>query len=427
MDRSIASRLMETAEQLFPIHRSLSGPGVRETLELLGQQIPLEIRSIPSGTKVFDWTIPDEWTFQSAWIEDHRGERIVDTRHSNLHIVAYSHPLSEMVSWDELKAHLHTSKEVPTAIPYRTTYFDRSWGFCVTQRQYDRLQVSGGPFRVRIESRLEPGVFNYGECHIPGICDEEVHFSIHCCHPSLANDNCSALSVGLHLAQSLLERGPLRFSYRFLFAPATLGPIAWLHERREQLHRIRFGLVLALLGDGGRLTYKQTLGGQHAIDRIVRRLPDSLRPQIRAFDPFGYDERQYNSVGVRLPIGRLTRSPNGEYPQYHTSADDMSILVPEALQHSFDALVAITDAIEKTKMYRSTVACGEPQLGRRDLYSGYGDALHKSELQRATMWLLSLADGHHDIDAVAEQSGLSRESLQSAAARLLDHGLLGET
>lgn len=418
--------MFELARELYPICRSITGDGVRETLRIVSSRLPspLALTEIPSGTPVLDWTVPDEWNIRDGWIADARGERVVDFRQSSLHLVSYSVPVRARMSLAELRPHLHTLPDHPDWIPYRTSYYAPAWGFCLSQRRLDAL--SDGEYDVVIDSTLAPGHLTYGELVLPGASAEEVLLSAHVCHPSLANDNLSAIAVSVAVAQALATR-PRRYTYRFLYAPGTIGAIAWLARNRETAARVRHGMTLVCLGDASPFTYKRTLDGAAEIDRAaVRALADGgAAHDVIDFFPYGYDERQYNSPGFRLPVGSLMRGRHGRFPEYHTSADDLGFIAPERLEESAAAVLAIIDVLEGNRRYRSLAPDGEPQLGRRGLYRAMGGT-DIPDLNLAMLWVLALADGRHTLLDAAERARMPFRSLRAAADLLLAGGLLEE-
>jgi aminopeptidase-like protein len=407
--------------ELYPICRSITGPGVRETLRRLERLVPLEIREVPTGTKVFDWTVPQEWSIRDAYVKDSRGRRVVDFRESNLHVVSYSVPISRRMTLQELKPHLHSLPEHPDWIPYRTSYYSRDWGFCLAHRRL--LELADGEYEVSIDATLKDGSLTFGELYLPGDSEDEVLFSCHVCHPSLANDNLSAVAVAAFLARELGQRR--RYSYRFLFAPGTIGAITWLALNEQKVGRIKHGLVLALLGGPGGMTYKRSRRGDAAIDRVVPRvLGEGGRPHaVVDFDPYGYDERQFCSPGFNLPVGRLTRAPHGRYPEYHTSADNMELVRPDRLEESLAACRRIVDVLEHERFYVSCNPKCEPQLGRRGLLRNTGGKGPEG-IETACLWILSLADGGHSLVDISERSGLPPATIRQAALRLEEHGLI---
>jgi aminopeptidase-like protein len=420
---SEAAAMMRLIEALFPICRSITGPGLRESLALIGREIPLTVHEVPSGTPVLDWTVPPEWTIRAAHIDRLDGTRIVDFAASNLHVVQYATPLDAVMPIEALRPHLHTLPEAPDWIPYRTSYYREDWGFCVSHRQLEAM--TDPAYRVVIDATLAPGHLSYGECVVRGESAAEVLVSCHCCHPSLANDNLSGIAVAVSLARHIAA-APRRLTWRFLFIPGTIGSIVWLARNEDVVPRIAHGLVLTCLGDAAGFTYKQSRRGTTAIDRIV---PHVLRHQgtpfhVTPFAPYGYDERQYCSPGFDLPVGCLMRSPNGTFPEYHTSADNLSFIRPESLEGSLEALKRIAEVIEGDATYLSRNPKGEPQLGRRGLYRTTGGHRDPGQYQMALLWVLNLADGKHSLLDTANRAELPFAAIREAADALLEAGLL---
>ncbi|HVR29149.1 MAG TPA: DUF4910 domain-containing protein [Thermoanaerobaculia bacterium] len=421
-----AASMWRFVERAYPLCRSLTGAGVRQTLALLGERIPLEIHEVPSGTRVLDWTVPKEWNVSAAWIRGPGGETVADFAEHNLHLVSYSVPVRTTLELDELRPHLHSLPERPDWIPYRTSYYQETWGFCLRHRRLESLEP--GRYEVLIDSRLEDGALAYGECFLPGSEPGagEVLLSAHVCHPSLANDNLSGLAVCLALAETLQERPRRRHGYRFVFAPGTLGAIVWLARNPDARARITAGLVAANLGDAGPFHYKRSRRGDATIDRAAAVV---LRDRggeyaIEDFAPFGYDERQYGSPGVDLPVGALSRTPWGRYPEYHTSADDLSLISAERLEESLGVYLAVMDVLEGDRTYLNLCPVGEPQLGRRGLYGSLGGATGGRDEELALLWVLNQSDGRHRLLDIAERSGVPFARLRRAADRLLAVGLL---
>jgi aminopeptidase-like protein len=409
--------------ELFPLPRSITGAGLRATLARLQQVIPLTLTEVPSGTQVFDWTVPDEWTVTEAWLEDASGKRWVDLRDSNLHVVGYSTPVDTTLTLAELAPHLHSLPDQPELIPYRTSYYNRGWGFCLADRV--RKALPEGNYRAVIRSALGPGSLTLAEHVHRGASEQEILVFAHDCHPSLANDNLSGLVVAAHLAAFLRGR-ETRYSYRFLFAPATIGSISWLSLNQPHLQRVRHGLVLSLLGGGGPFHYKESREGNRGIDRMAWRVLRQLHPDARRlpFLPWGYDERQFCSAGLNLPVGRLTRTPNGEFPEYHTSADNPSFVKPGELAEAWLLCLRIFEGLEQERIYRNLAPFGEPQLGRRGLYRTTGGHQHIPERQLALLWVLNQSDGHHSLADIAERASLPLAVIESAADDLEAVGLL---
>ncbi|HEY7114438.1 MAG TPA: DUF4910 domain-containing protein [Thermoanaerobaculia bacterium] len=410
-------------EELYPICRSITGHGLRQTLSAVARRIPLGLVEVPSGTRVLDWTVPDEWNIADAYVADARGRRVIDFRSSNLHVLNYSEPVRKKLSLAELKPRLFALPEHPDWIPYRTSYYDRRWGFCLSQRDLDALP--DGEYEAVIDSRLEPGALTYGELLLPGETSEEILLSTHCCHPSLANDNLSGIALATAIA-GLLAAARRRYSYRFLFLPGTIGSITWLSRNEAAVSRIRHGLVVACVGDAGHLHYKKSRRGDAEIDRAAAHvLARSGRAHaLLEFSPYGYDERQYGSPGFDLPVGSLTRTPHGRFPEYHTSADDLAFVRDEALADSLDVYLEVLSVLEENRRWINTSPKGEPQLGRRGLYRAIGGLPDPEGHSFAMLWVLNLSDGRHDLLAIAERSGLAFEVVAGAAARLAEAGLL---
>jgi aminopeptidase-like protein len=410
---------------LYPLCRSITGDGVRRTLRYVRNRIPLDIREVPSGTPVFDWTVPKEWNIQDAYIANARGQRVVDFQRSSLHVLNYSVPVRARVPLEQLKTHLYTLPDTPDWIPYRTAYHQETWGFCLSHRQLEALTEP--EYEVCIDSTLEDGSLSYGECFLPGASADEVLISCHVCHPSLANDNLSGIMVATLLAQHLRECS-LRYSYRFLFIPGTIGSITWLAQNEKSVDRIKHGLVLACVGDRGMFTYKKSRRGTATIDRaaaLVLREQDGGH-RLEDFSPYGYDERQFCSPGFNLPVGCLMRSPHGRFPEYHTSADNLDLVAPSALAESLAACMAVCEVLENDRRYVSRNPRCEPQLGKRGLYRLIGGPAGAGVEQMALLWVLNLADGQHSLVDIAERSGSSFASIAHAAAVLHAHDLLSE-
>jgi aminopeptidase-like protein len=410
------------AAELFPVCRSITGDGLRATLSAIEKRVPLKVVEVPTGTSVFDWTVPKEWNIRDAYVKDASGKRVVDFQQSSLHVLNYSTPIRATMKLGELKQHLFTLPDRPDWIPYRTSYYQENWGFCLSHDQLAALE--DGNYEVCIDSTLEDGHLSYGEYYIPGQLRDEVLISCHVCHPSLANDNLSGLAVATALAEHLSERD-LRYSYRFLFIPGTIGAITWLARNREAARRIRHGLVLTCLGDAGGFHYKKSRRGSAEIDRcaeyVLRRLSDPAA--IMEFSPYGYDERQYCSPGFNLPVGCLMRSVWGSFPEYHTSADNLEFVHPRQLAESLRVCVRVVNILENNRRYRSLNPYCEPQLGRRGLYRATGGSSIEDEIS-ARLWVLNFSDGDHSLLDIAERSGLDFHAIAKAADLLHANGLL---
>lgn len=421
---NVGESIFRFASELYPICRSITGDGIRETLKKIQQRIPLEITEVSTGTRVFDWIVPKEWNIRDAYIANANGDRIVDFRCSNLHVVNYSTPVNANVPLKDLKEHLHTIPEHPDWVPYRTSYYKESWGFCISENQLQSL--ADAHYQVVIDSSLNDGYLTYGECYLRGSSRDEILISTHACHPSLANDNLSGLAVATFLAE-LLSGRELRYSYRFLFIPGTIGAITWLARNREAAERVRHGLVLTCIGDKSGFHYKKSRRGNAQIDRAAEHaLRHCGEPsEILDFSPYGYDERQYCSPGFNLPVGCLMRSVWGTFPEYHTSADNLDFIHPEQLARSLQLCVSIVDVLEGNRTYINQNPWCEPQLGKRGLYRDTGGESIDQQMH-ARLWVLNLSDGNHSLLDIAERSGLPFYAVQRAADLLHSNELLAE-
>ena len=421
---ALGARMYETVADLFPVCRSITGDGTRETLRRIGRHLPLTLHEVPTGTPVFDWSVPNEWNIRDAYVKDAAGVRVIDFRRSSLHVVSYSVPVPRrFMSLAELRPHLHTLPEHPDWVPYRTSYYRETWGFCLSERQLAALP--DGPYEVAIDASLEPGHLTYGECHLPGGATDEVLLSVHVCHPSLANDNLAAVVVAAFLGRVLAGLS-LRYSYRLLFIPGTIGAVTWLARNEHQVDRIKHGLVLACLGDRGQPTYKKSRRGDASIDRIAAHVlrARGIAHEIVDFDPYGYDERQFCSPGFNLPVGRLTRTPHGRYAEYHTSADNLDLVHPAQLADSLDLCLALIEVLEGDGVFVNQNPRCEPQLGKRGLYRSTGGRAETDVGELALLWVLNLSDGHHSLLDIAERSRYPFAAIKHAADLLVRHGLL---
>lgn len=415
--------MYDLARTLYPVCRSITGNGVRETLREVGKHIPLQVHEVPTGTPVYDWTVPKEWNIRDAYVRDSTGRKVIDFAQSNLHVLNYSIPISRTVSLAELREHLYTLPDQPDLIPYKTSYYQERWGFCMSARQAAALQE--GNYEVVIDASLEDGHLSYGECYLPGESADEVLVSCHVCHPSLCNDNLSGIALSTFLARHL-QGCRLRYSYRFIFIPGTIGAITWLALNESAAARVRHGLVAANVGDSGKMHYKKSRRGDAGIDRAVAHvLRHAGKPhEISDFLPYGYDERQFCSPGINLPVGSLTRTPYGRYPEYHTSADDLSLIQPEFLADSFQTYLAVFNVLEHDRRYLNLSPKCEPQLGRRGLYRQLGGNVESNEAELAMLWVLNQSDGDHALLDIAERAGMPFERIAAAAELLLRNDLL---
>lgn len=419
----VGEQMHALVERLYPLCRSITGDGVRATLAIVDEYLPLQVHEVPTGTEVLDWTVPQEWNIRDAYVADATGRRVIDFAASSLHVLGYSVPVATKMPLAELRAHLHTLPDHPSWVPYRTSYYAPQWGFCLAQEVLDALPE--GEYEVRIDSTLADGHLTYAEHVVPGQVADEVLVSCHVCHPSLANDNLAGIAVAVFLARALAAEQPW-YTYRFVFAPGTIGAITWLARNAERIDRVKHGLVLACAGDRGQVTYKQSRRGDAEIDRVLRHvLRESGRPhEVREFTPYGYDERQYCSPGFNLGVGSLSRTPYAGYPEYHTSADDPDFVSAEAMTDTLALCREAFGVLDGNRRYLNLSPYGEPQLGRRGLYDSLGGRSDAKQAQLAMLWVLSLADGEHDLLEVAERSGLPFPTVAGAADALHGAGLL---
>ncbi len=419
----VGNQMYQLISELYPICRSITGDGFRETLKVIKKSIPLEIHEVPSGTQVFDWTVPKEWNIKDAYIKNLKGEKIVDFQESNLHVVSYSVPIRKKISLAALKEHLFTIPDYPDWIPYRTSYYKENWGFCLSHNQF--LQMQDEEYEVCIDSSLEDGHLTYGEYYLGGESSDEILISCHACHPSLCNDNLSGISLATLLAKYLSQLS-LRYSYRFIFIPGTIGSIAWLALNEHQVGRIKHGLVLTCVGDPGKSTYKKSRRGDAEVDKAaIHVLKHSAQDhEIIDFFPYGYDERQYCSPGFNLAVGCLMRSQHGQFPEYHTSADNLDLVQPPYLGDSFSKCLSILHVLENNKIYLNQNPKCEPQLGKRGLYKAIGGQKDSGLNQMAILWVLNLSDGSHTLLDIAQRSGMAFDVIKNAADALLEADLL---
>ena len=422
---AVGRALHSLMRELYPICRSITGNGFRQTLSRLKQEIPLQVHEVPSGTPVFDWFVPREWNIRDAYVKNSRGERVIDFQKHNLHVVNYSIPVHRTMSSSELRPHLHTLPDQPDWIPYRTSYYKEDWGFCLSERQLQSL--TDGEYEVCIDSTLENGHLTYGECYVPGKTNEEILISCHACHPSLCNDNLSGVAIATFLAKHLAG-AQRRYSYRFLFIPGTIGSITWLSRNEDHVQAIRHGLVLTCVGDCGHINYKKSRQGSTEIDRaMIKVLKHSGRPfEIHNFSPYGYDERQYCSPGFNLPVGCLMRTPHGKFPEYHSSADNLELMDPASLADSLLTCLAVFRVLEGNHRYLNLNPKCEPHLGRRGLYRVMGGHRDEKLQETAMLWVLNQSDGKNSLLDIAEKSGLAFDVIKESADLLFEHKLLAE-
>lgn len=409
--------------ELFPLCRSLTGNGARQSLAVFRREIKsLALHEVPSGTRCFDWTIPEEWNVSDAWVIAPDGEKIIDFKRNNLHLLGYSLPFDGEVSLEELDGHLYSMPEQPELIPYVTSYYSPRWGFCLPHNERKRLLP--GKYRVFIDTVFSKGSLTYGEAFLPGEEEREVLLSTYICHPSMANDNLSgpALMTALWKWLSVQRR---RFSYRFVFVPETIGAIAYISNNLIELRqKTCAGYIVTCVGDDRAVSFLPTRHGDAEIDRVSRHVLQYAAPEFReySFLERGSDERQYCSPGVDLPVASIMRSKYGAYPEYHTSADDLDFVSPEGLEKSFDLYRRCLDILEKNRIYKTSCCC-EPQLGKRGLYPTLSMKGSAGDV-RVYMNLLAYADGEHSLVDIAERIGTPAEELIPLVEKFLEHGLL---
>jgi aminopeptidase-like protein len=414
--------------QLLPLRRSLTGEGVRASLRAVAQYVPLAVVEVPTGTPILDWHVPQEWSLHDAYIADRSGRRLVDLQRSALHVVGYSEPVRQVMTFEQLRPHLHTMPDRPDWIPYRTSYWNRTWGFCVPHAVLPALEAAG-PLEVVIDSELRDGSLSYGELVIPGSdpLAGELLLSTHICHPELANDNVSGMVALTDIGLSLLRSAQgLRHTVRLLYLPGTVGALAWLSAHPDAAQQVRGGLVMTGLGDSSPLTYKASRRGSTRMDRLAKRVLNARDPSTRLlpWDPYGYDERQFCSPGFDLAVGRLTRGVHGRYPEYHTSGDNAAFVSAPQIEAAIQAVLDLLQRFDAEPVLHHRQPLGEPQLGRRGLYSSVGGAVDSRSIETSYLWVLSLADGQHGLADVVEQAGLPSEVVQAAYERLFAAGLV---
>ena len=424
IDTAVGPKMHGWASVLFPIARSITGPGIRETLEYLKDLLPaLEIQSIASGSSVFDWTVPDEWTILSGYIEDEVGQKIIDFANNNLHVVGYSEPVDQWLDLEVLDEHLYSLPDQPNAIPYVTSYYQRRWGFCLSHNMRERLKP--GRYRAVIDSELKPGVLNYGELLIPGKSDEEVFISTYVCHPSMANNELSGPVVTTAIAQWIQALPERRYTYRIVFIPETIGSLVYLSRHLDHLKQhVIAGFNVTCIGDDRAYSYLPSKAGDTLSDQAAKHVLRHIDPQFVSYSWLdrGSDERQYCAPGVDLPIATIMRSKYGEYPEYHTSLDDLNLVTPAGLKGGYLALKLALEVIEQNIFPKITVL-GEPQLGKRGLYPNISKKRLSGETQ-TLMNLLTYCDGKRTLLEIADLIGQPMWDLVPFVEQLKEHGLL---
>ena len=416
--------MYDLAVRLFPICRSITGDGFRQSLGIIREQVPeMLVFEVPSGTEVFDWTVPKEWNIRGGWIRRKNGETVIDFSNSNLHVLGYSLPIHLLVNRDELLEHIYTQPEQPDWIPYVTSYYKERWGFCMTEHQKE--QLTDEEYEVFIDSTLADGSLTYGELIVPGETDEEIFFSTYLCHPSMANNELSGpclMTALIKYVQSLPKR---RYTYRFIIVPETIGSITYLSRNLKSMQQhVKAGFVLSCVGDDRTYSMVSTKYEDTLADRVLRNVlhyhyPDYIR---YSFMKRASDERQYGSAGVGLPVCAFCRSKYHEYPEYHTSADNLSVISPEGLQGSYDVMVKVINALEYNRHYQMTCPC-EPQLGKRGLYPTISQKGTYAAF-RAMQHFTAYADGRNDLIAISEIIGTPVDQLIPIVGKLMEHHLV---
>ncbi len=413
-------------DKLWPICRSITGKGLRESLQIIQELIPLQLTEIPTGTKVYDWEIPKEWNISDAYIICPDGNKIIDFKINNLHVVNYSIPTNKNISFEELKNHLHYIEELPDAIPYITSYYKETWGFCLTYNQFKQLKKEG-TYKVVIDSNLSDGSLTYGEYILKGDTDEEVLFSTYLCHPSMANNELSGPLVVAFLYKLLAQLPNRKYTYRFLFAPETIGVIAFLSKNGLYLKKqLIAGYVVTCCGDNADFVYKESKQSNTLADLVAKHVLkyQDIPYKIIPFSVGGSDERQYCSPGFNLPVGSLTRSMYQHYKEYHTSLDNKSFISFSAMKKTIDIYFSFANAIEANHLYENTITFCEPQLGKRGLYPSSVNPTESRDLIHNRMHLLSYADGKHTLIEIADLKSISIMDLLPHIKPLMEAGIL---
>ena len=440
----IGNEMYEMIEVLYPITRSITGEGVRKTLKIFQEHIDLEIHEVKTGIRVFDWVVPEEWNINDAYIMNKNKEKIVDFKKSNIHVLQYSEKVNKKIGLEELKEHIFTLPDQPDTIPYRTSFYNKNWGFCMSHNEF--LKLNDKEYSVNISSEHKNGSLTYGEFLIRGESKDEILISTYVCHPSLCNDNLSGPVMSLFLAKYLAKQ-KLHYSIRFLFIPETIGAITWLAKNEDKIKNIKHGLVATCLGDSGNSTYKKSRDGDNIIDEIVEEvLIESGKPyKIMDYWPSGSDERQYCSPGFNLPVGSLMRTPYDMFDEYHTSDDNLSFMNKESLADSFLKYMSVIKKLEKNfgmqkpmkilkekkstendPVFKNLIPKCEPQLGRRKIYDNVGGMKKQDSLEqkKAIQWILNLSDGRNSLRDIQNRSGLNYKILLDMAELLVKKQLL---
>lgn len=416
--------IYEIAKRIFPICRSITGNGVRETLNILKEYVSeLQIFEVPSGSQVFDWTVPREWNIKDAYIEDESGQKIIDFKKNNLHVLGYSLPMDKYLSLEELKKIVYTQKEQPEVIPYVTSYYVERSGFCMAQNQLDSLKE--GTYHAVIDSELKEGSLTYAEVVLPGKSEKEIFFSTYTCHPSMANNECSGPALQIALINHIKKMQDREFTYRFVFIPETIGSITYLSKNYKELkEKVYSGFNLSCVGDNRDFSFVATRYGNTVTDMVLRHVFSKHTPHFKEYSYLerGSDERQYNAPGIDLPVCGFCRTKYAQYPEYHTSADDLTVISPEGFEGSFDILIKCIDVLEHNKYYKIKVLC-EPQLGKRGLYPTISQKGSYDAIRNMTNFI-AYADGKKTLLEIAEFIHADALELLDIVKKLYENGLL---
>lgn len=423
IDAEIAS-MSDLMREAFPLCRSITGAGVRDTLAIVARSIPIAIHEVSTGSAALDWIVPREWRVREAWIKDAAGRKVVDFSDHTLHLMSYSVGVRGTFSLNELRPHLFSRPDLPDAIPYRTSYYNEAWGFCLRHRDLERM--ADGDYEVMIDAELVDGSLTYGELVVPGSTDREILLTTHICHPSMANDNLSGVALLTALGR-LLQSARRHHTYRLLFVPGTIGSLVWLERNQDVVSRIDHGVVLSGVGDRGAPSWKRPRRPDTVVDRAFTHVLSTegrSDATVLEYYPYGYDERQFCSPGFDLPVGRFGRSVHGEYPEYHTSDDDLDFVSEVSMRDSLTIMAEALDVLDANCVPKSLAPFGEPQLGRRGLYTSVGGAIDQRSVEMALLWVMGYADGAHSLLDIAIRSGLPFAVVADAAQRLADAKLL---
>ncbi len=428
--KDLEFEINELLTRLFPLARSITGEPNRQTLRIIREVIPIKIKEVPSGTKVFDWIIPQEWKMREGWIETKSGERVVDYADNNLQVVSYSDKVNKKMKWDELKQHLHKHAKLPQAIPYRTTYYNKDWGFCVTHDQFEKIESEDDELTVYIDSEFIQGSLSYGELLIPGKSPKEILLSCYICHPSMANDSLSGVVLSCFLARHIMQKSERRWSYRILFVPETIGAIAYCALNQEKMRKVECGLVVTTVGGPGKFSYKQSFEPKHPINRIIESVFTEMDEAFWCypFDIHGSDERQYSSQGFRINVASVCKDRYYKYPYYHTSLDNLDFVTASNIFKSFEVYIKVIDNLESQVIFRNLYPNCEVMLSRHGLYpSSGGDQLPSDQGQSdldLTLWILFLSDGRLSVDDIAHELKVGRHRILQICNKLVGKGIL---